>query len=126
MALNCPGYFDILSKDHSYQIHNFKRIKIYVRKLSEISTLNNIELLIIIIPHDYFVNNLNKKDCENIFQFDNSPYLGPTQLSLKLIEEFSFIHYANNLSGEDFLKFDGHLSPSGNHKLVNFTKKYLN
>ncbi len=126
VALNCPAYFDILSKDHTYQIYNLNRIKTYVRKLYEISTLNNVELLIIIIPHDYFVDNLNKKDWENIFQFDNTPYLGPTQFSLKLIEEFSFIHYANNLSGEDFLKFDGHLSPSGNHKLVNFTKKYFN
>ena len=125
VALNCPSYFEVLSNPIVEKDVNYQRLLQYIKEITEISLQNNVHLSIIIIPHDYFIDDRNKKDWENVFQFNHVKYLGPTPFSSKLVTKFEFIHYANNLSGEDYLKLDGHLTPEGNSKLAAYTIRQL-
>jgi hypothetical protein len=121
VALNCPDYFGILADDSNHLNNTFPVVKSYIKEFLLIAESNNVDLSMVIIPHDYFVSNENKSDWENVFLFNRSKYLGPTPISLKLIQEFDFIHYAKILKNNDFIDFDGHLLPSGAKKLANFT-----
>ena len=125
VALNCPSYFEILSNKMDDQNENHNRVLSYIKEINEISLQSGVQFSIIIIPHDYFVDNRNKLDWVNVFQFDKVDYLGATPFSSNLVNKFSFIHYASNLTGEDYLKLDGHLTPAGNLKLAKYTKNQL-
>ena len=104
------------------QNEDYNRVLSYIKKIAEISLQSGVEFSIIIIPHDYFVDNKNKMDWVNVFQFNEVDFLGATPFASSLVNKFSFIHYASNLTGDDYLKFNGHLTSVGNLKLAKYTR----
>ena len=125
VALNCPSYFEILSAKIVDQNESYYRVIRYIKEIADISARSDVQFSIVIIPHDYFVDNKNKTDWVNVFQFDEVDHLGATPFSSNLVSKFNFIHYASNLMSEDYLKLDGHLTPAGNLKLAQYTRNQM-
>ena len=96
-------------------------VKEYINKIIALAKTREVEVSFVIIPHDYFVDELNKRYWVDIFQFQDVKYRGPTAISKVLTNEYDSITYAKNLRGVDYLKYDGHLTPMGNKRLAEWT-----
>lgn len=125
VALNCPDYFDLISKSDLNTSRNYPYIKKYINEFTKIAEKNNTNIVLMIIPHDYFLSQKSKENWVHTYQFDYYDYMNKTKISKKLMDDFDNVFYADILTFEDYIELDGHLTSLGNDKLAKFTNNII-
>jgi hypothetical protein len=128
VALSDPDYFlnvySPKSKDQKELQQNL--VNNYLNKILLLSKVNHITNYFFIIPADYYLFEENKKDWHEVFRFNYHSIDGASSITKYLLATHPNTFYpSNTFTPEDYIKYDGHLTPSGNQKLRDLSLKNI-
>ena len=128
VALSDPDYFlNIYSPSPNDQKELQKKIvDDYLNKILLMSNGKGVSTYFFIIPADYYLFEESKKNWHNIFRFNYYPISGESAITKHLLSSYPQAIYPSNIfSDEDYIKYDGHLTATGNQKLRDLTLKNI-
>jgi len=127
-SLFFPEYYKLFNNPNEENYEKQKKIlNYYFNFINNKCEKINIECNFVIIPEATFISKKFKLEFYDFFEFKGSGINKKSKIINYLENNYANIHYAAiNLTYDDYLKLDGHLSNSGNEKLSDFVLKINN
>ena len=128
VALSDPDYWLNIYSPKSKDLKELqqKLVNIYLNKIRLLSKEKHISNYFFIIPADYYLFEESKKDWNEIFRFNYHSIDGASSITKFLLASDPDTFYPfNTFSPGDYIKYDGHLTASGNQKLRDLSLKII-
>ena len=127
-SLFFPKYYELFNNPSEENYKKQKKIiSYYFDFINNKCEKMNIECNFIIIPEATFISKKFKLEFYDFFEFKGSNINKKSKIINFLQKKYVNVHYPEiNLTYDDYLKLDGHLSNSGNEKLSDFVLKIIN
>jgi hypothetical protein len=128
VALSDPDYFLNVYSPASKEQEDLQRklVGSHLNKILLLSKEKHTATYFFIIPADYYLFEESKKDWHNIFRFNYHPIIGESSIANHILSTYPNTFYPfNTFDRRDYIKYDGHLTATGNQKLRDLTMKKI-
>lgn len=127
VALMSPNYFKRIHHPDGELLKKQKSIVFSdIDLINSLCEENKIRCEFVLIPHEFFLFAESKKDWTEVFRFNAYDGYGPAEISKAILSNYQSSNYPTGLfETKDYIKYDGHLTGTGNAKLADFTYKIL-